>query len=54
VQDVALDGRQLESPIQRRQVLPLREEEPHQQLPGAAGVTARLNHATSILDEHNS
>jgi hypothetical protein len=30
-------------------MLPLREEEPHQQLPGTAGIVSRLSHARIIL-----
>ena len=38
VQHMALRRRKLELRGQRRQVRPLGEEEPHQQLPGVAGV----------------
>ena len=38
VQHVALDRREIEFALRRRQVLPLREEELHQELPGPTGI----------------
>lgn len=44
VQDVALHRREVEPRARRRKMLPLREEELHEQLPGATGIRVGPTH----------
>ena len=53
VKDVALGGGEVDLAADRRQVFPLREEEPHEELPGSAGILV-VRHGVIIVELMNS